>query len=397
MHPPFHTNLQKNIDAMAAKGTLKKLRYLQGPMDAVVPMEMHGEVIILSSNNYLGLADHPAVVEAGRQALTDYGAGTASVRFICGTFTPHRDLETLLAKTFKFEASLTYVSCWAANTGTIPTLVGPEDAIVSDALNHASIIDGVRAARQAERKIYKHADMADLELQLQAVKDKRFKLIITDGVFSMEGDIAPLADIVTLAEKYGAAVMVDDSHGTGVIGKTGRGALEYCGVEGKVDILTSTLGKALGGAAGGFVASSAAVIETLTQQSRPMLFSNALPVQIACSAKAAVEVLLAEPERVQKLHANTRYMREGLKNLGFKPLDGDSAIVPIIVGATEFAIQMSNELLKEGVFVTGFGYPVVPEGTARVRVQMSAALEQRHLDKALAAFKKVGQRLKLIG
>ncbi|HTL50984.1 MAG TPA: glycine C-acetyltransferase [Planctomycetota bacterium] len=396
MNAAFHQNLQGNIDAMAAKGTLKKLRYLQGPMAAVTPMEGHGDVIILSSNNYLGLANDPAVIGAGQQALTEFGAGTASVRFICGTFAPHRDLESLLAKTFKFEAALTYVSCWAANTGAIPVLVTDQDAIVSDELNHASIIDGVRIARQAERKIYKHANMADLEAQLKSVEKKRFKLVITDGVFSMEGDIAPLAEIVTLAEKYGAAVMVDDSHGTGVIGKTGRGVLEHCGVEGKVDILTSTLGKALGGAAGGFVASSAGVIETLTQQSRPMLFSNALPVTIARSAQAAVEVMLAEPKRVKKLHENVKYMRGGLQNLGFKPLEGQSAIIPIIVGATEFAIKMSNEMLKEGVFVTGFGYPVVPEGTARVRVQMSAALEKEHLDRALAAFKTVGKRLKLI-
>ncbi|MGH7145436.1 MAG: glycine C-acetyltransferase [Planctomycetota bacterium] len=396
MHQPFHAQLQAQLDAMRAKGTLKTLRHLSGPMDAVVPMEGHGEVIILSSNNYLGLANHPEVIAAGRQALSDFGAGTASVRFICGTFTEHRTLETLLAKTFQFEASLSYVSCWAANTGVIPTLLTDQDAIVSDALNHASIIDGVRMARQAERKIYKHADMADLEAQLKSVAAKRFKLVITDGVFSMEGDLCPLPEIVTLAEKYGAAVMVDDSHGTGVVGKTGRGVIEHYGLEGKVDILTSTLGKALGGAAGGFAASSSAAVEMLTQASRPMLFSNALPVTIAASAGKAVDVMLREPQRVQKLRDNTKYMREGLKGLGFKPLDGESAIVPIIVGATEFAIQMSNELLKEGVFVTGFGYPVVPEGTARVRVQMSAALEKTHLDQALAAFKTVGRRLKLI-
>ncbi len=393
MNASFESRLNADLDALRAAGTYKRLRHLTGPMGAEVTMEEAGDVIVLSSNNYLGLADHPEVVRAGIDGLQRYGAGTASVRFICGTFDIHRTLEEKIASFLGFEAALSYVSCWTANEGLIPTIATAGNTIVSDELNHASIIDGCRLAG-AKRTRYKHGDMADLEQKLRDAEGTAF--VITDGVFSMEGSIAKLPEIVALAERYDAVTIVDDSHGTGVMGKTGRGTIEHFGLEGKVDIVTGTLGKALGGAAGGFVAGSKALVDTLVQRSRTQLFSNALPATVAASALAAIEVLDAHPDLVETQRENVRYFREGLTKLGFKPLDGPSAIVPIIVGDTAFAIAMSDRLLKEGVFVTGFGYPVVPEGTARVRVQMSSALSREELDRALAAFEKVGRELGLI-
>jgi len=380
---------------MKKKGTLKRLRYLQSPMDARVQMEGRGEIIILSSNNYLGLSNHRAVIRAGEDALERYGAGTASVRFICGTLAIHRELEQKLASFLGTEASLSYVSCWNANTGAIPVLAGEQDVIISDELNHASIIDAVRLCK-ARRLIYKHADMEELEDRLKSSKGARNRLIVTDGVFSMEGDLAPLPAIAELARKYNAVTLVDDSHGTGVMGAGGRGIAEHFGLLGRIDVITGTLGKALGGAAGGFVASSAQVIEVLTQSSRPQIFSNALPATIAGSALKAVELLEADPSLVAKLHDNTEYLRSELRARGFNPLDAPSAIIPILVGETAFAIRMSERLLEEGVFVTGFGYPVVPEGTARLRVQASAALEREDMDRALEAFARVGRELGLL-
>ena len=380
---------------MKKKGTLKSLRYLQSPMDARVQMEGYGEIIILSSNNYLGLSNHREVIQAGEDALERYGAGTASVRFICGTFSIHRELEQKLASFLGTEASLSYVSCWNANAGAIPVLAGEQDVIISDELNHASIIDAVRLCK-ARRLIYKHADMEELEDRLKSSKDARIRLIATDGVFSMEGDLAPMPAIVELARKYNAVTLVDDSHGTGVMGAGGRGVAEHFGLLGQIDVITGTLGKALGGAAGGFVASNAQVIEVLTQSSRPQIFSNALPATIAGSALKAIEVLEADPSLVAKLHDNTDYLRSGLRARGFNPLDAPSAIIPILVGETAFAIRMSERLLEEGVFVTGFGYPVVPEGTARLRVQASAALEREDMDRALEAFVRVGGEVGLI-
>ena len=366
-------------------------------MDTVVPMEGHGDVLVLSSNNYLGLASHPEVIKAGQDALARYGAGTASVRFICGTCRAHRDLEEALARFLKTEAALSYVSCWATNTGVVPALVGPEDAIISDQLNHASLIDACRLASKTRREIYRHANMKDLQEKLEATQSCRRRLILTDGVFSMEGDLAPLPDILDLARRYKAIVLVDDSHGTGVLGKHGRGIHEHFGVEGEVDILTSTLGKALGGAAGGFVASSAALCDMMVQISRPHLFSNALPATVAASSHKALEILEREPQRVEDIRRKSRKIREGLKSRGFKPLEGESAIIPIIVGETALAIRMSQELLKEGVFVTGFGYPVVPEGTARLRIQTCATLTDAQIDRALEAFARVGKRLGAMG
>jgi glycine C-acetyltransferase len=394
MNAAFESRLNADLDALRAAGTYKRLRHITGPMAPEVHMEEAGDVIVLSSNNYLGLADHPDVVAAGIDGLKKYGAGTASVRFICGTFDVHRALEEKIASVFGFEASLSYVSCWTANEGVIPTVATAGNTVISDELNHASIIDACRLAG-AKRMRYKHGDMADLEAKLRDAEGTAF--IITDGVFSMEGSIAKLPQIVELAKRYDAVTIVDDSHGTGVMGKTGRGTIEHFGLEGRIDILTGTLGKALGGAAGGFVAGSKALVDTLVQRSRTQLFSNALPATVACSALKAIELLETQPQLVETQRANTAYFRDGLKRLGFKPLDGPSAIVPIIVGDTAFAIAMSDKLLKEGVFVTGFGFPVVPQGTARVRVQISSALTREELDRALAAFEKVGRELGVIG
>jgi glycine C-acetyltransferase len=395
----FTARLQGELDQFQRDGVYKRLNYLASPQAARVQMEGRGEVLILSSNNYLGLCNAPDVVAAGKRALDQFGAGTGSVRFICGTFTIHRDLEQALARFVGCESSLTYVSCWNANEGLCPTLLGEQDIVISDQLNHASIIDAVRLAKtitKCQTAVYRHSDMADLEEKLQAARGARLRLIFTDGVFSMEGDVAKLADILQLAKTYDAVVAMDDSHATGALGKTGRGTAEHCGVLGKVDIITSTLGKALGGAAGGFTAGAAALTDYLTQRSRPQLFSNALPPTVAASALAAVRHVEAHPELVTRLHANARYFREQLQALGFRPLPGETAIVPVILGETAKAIQMSELLLTEGVFVTGFGYPVVPQGHARVRCQLSAAHSRDDMDFALAAFKKVGTRLGLI-
>ncbi len=396
MNASFESKLSADLEALKKAGTYKHLRHLTTPMSAEVHMEEAGDVIVLSSNNYLGLSDQPEVIEAGKRGLDTYGAGTASVRFICGTFDVHRTLEERIASFLGTQAALTYVSCWNANTGLFPTICEDGSAIVSDELNHASIIDGCRLATKARRERYKHGNMADLEEKLKAVQGCSPILIVTDGVFSMEGDLAKLPEIVALAKKYNAVTVVDDSHGTGVMGKTGRGTIEHYGLTGQIDIITGTLGKALGGAAGGFVAGSRALIDTLIQKSRPQLFSNALPATVACSALAALDYLDAHPELVVRLRENVAYFRAGLRALGYKPLEGESAIVPIIVGETAFAIAMSDKLLKRGVFVTGFGFPVVPEGTARIRVQMSAKLTREEMDRALAAFKAVGEEAGLI-
>lgn len=403
MNEKFHARWSVANQEMKKKGTWKTLHYLEGPMAGRTAMENSGEVIILSSNNYLGLSNHPQVIAASKAALDRYGAGTASVRFICGTFSIHRELEEELARFACTEAALSYVSCWTANTGAIPLLAGDGDIIVSDELNHASIIDGIRLSR-ASRKIYSHSEMASLEERLKEAAYERKQrggegsiLIITDGVFSMEGDLANLPDIVELAEKYDAAVMVDDSHGTGVTGLNGRGTVEHYGLEGRIDVITSTLGKALGGAAGGYVASSRAVIDSLIQSSRPQIFSNALPASVAAGALEAIRLLEGDPSILAQLRENARLLREGLKKLGFNPLEGESAIIPIIVGKTSFAIDMSVKMLEKGVFVTGFGFPVVPEGTARVRVQASAALTAADIEKALEAFGEVGRETGLLG
>ncbi len=399
MRSSVQTRLQAELVQFRKDGVYKRLNYLDSPQAPRVRMEGRGDIIILSSNNYLGLSNLPEVVAAGKAGLDRFGAGTASVRFICGTFTIHRELEAALARFVGTESSLTYVSCWNANEGLCPTLLGSEDIVISDELNHASIIDAIRLAKtmsKCQSAVYRHADMKDLDEKLEAAKGARTRLIFTDGIFSMEGDIARLPDILELAERHDAIVAMDDSHASGVLGRTGRGTAEHHGVVGKVDIITSTLGKALGGAAGGFTASSAALTDYLTQRSRPQLFSNALPCTVAASALAAVRHLESHPELVSRLHDNARYFREQLIARGFKPLPGQTPIIPVILGETAKAIQMSERLLVEGVFVTGFGYPVVPQGHARVRCQLSAAHTRDDLDQALKAFEKVGKKLGLV-
>ncbi|PYO86226.1 MAG: glycine C-acetyltransferase [Gemmatimonadetes bacterium] len=395
----FAARLETELAQFKKDGVYKRLNYLDAPQGPRTVMEGRGEVVILSSNNYLGLCNAPDVVAAGKAALDRFGAGTGSVRFICGTFTVHRELEAALARLVGCESSLTYVSCWNANEGLCPTLLGEDDLVISDQLNHASIIDAIRLAKaitKCQTAVYQHSDMADLETKLKAAKDRRLKLIFTDGIFSMEGDIARLPDLLELGRKYDAVVAVDDSHATGVLGKTGRGTAEHYGVVGEVPIITSTLGKALGGAAGGFTAGPAALTDYLTQRSRPQLFSNALPPTVAASALAAVRHLETHPALVTRLRDSATYFREQLAALGFRPLPGATPIIPVILGETAKAIRMSEMLLDEGVFVTGFGYPVVPQGHARVRCQISAAHSRDDLDFALGAFKKVGTKLGLI-
>ncbi len=379
------------LDALRDARTYKHFLTLESPQGPVVQMAGRGEVIVLSSNNYLGLASHPEVVQAGIEGLQRYGAGTASVRFICGTFAPHLELERALADLSGTEAALTYVSCWNANEAAIPTLTDETTVIFTDELNHASIIDAVRLSRPAGKVIYPHSDMKALADALAAAPREARKLVLTDGVFSMEGDLAKLPEIVEHARKHDAVVIVDDSHGVGVLGETGRGTVEHFGLLGEVDVITGTLGKALGGAAGGYVAASDEVCDLLQQRSRPQLFSNALPPTVACSAQRAVELMLEEPQHLGRLRENTRVFRELLVDAGYRPLPGEAAIIPIIVGETAEAIALSERLLDKGVFVTGFGYPVVPEGTARIRIQMSAALEPEHLDRAIEAFRSVSE------
>jgi glycine C-acetyltransferase len=395
----FAASMAAEIEQLKRDRVYKRLNYLESPQGPRVRMEGRGEILILSSNNYLGLCAEPSVVQAGISSLETLGAGTASVRFICGTFAIHRTLEAELARFVGTEASLSFVSAWTANEGFTATIAGEGDAILSDALNHASIIDSMRLAKAISKcttAVFKHGDMDDLVAKLEATRGARRTFIWTDGIFSMEGAVAKLPSILEIARRYGAIVVVDDSHATGVIGETGRGTAEHCGVLGEVDVITSTLGKALGGASGGFVAGPASVCDILTQRSRPQLFSNALPPTVAASSLAAVKFVAAHPERVRTLRDNTRYFREQITEAGFKPLPGETPIVPIIVGETATAIKMSDMLLDEGVFVTGFGYPVVPKGEARVRCQLSAAHTRADLDEAIAAFKTVGRKAGII-
>jgi len=399
LNTKFDGELKAAIEKLKEEKVYKRLNYLASPQDARVQMEGRGEVVILSSNNYLGLSNNPEVIAAGIEGLEKFGAGTGSVRFICGTFTVHRDLEKAIADLVGTEASLSYVSAWNANEGLTASIVEQNDFVVSDALNHASIIDSIRLAKSITKcttAVYQHSDLDDLRAKLDSAKGARRRIIWTDGVFSMEGSIARLPDILQIARDYDAIVAVDDSHGTGVLGATGRGTAEHFGVLGEVDVITSTLGKALGGAAGGFVAGPASLCDMLTQRSRPQLFSNALPPTVASSALGAVRQLENHPELVGKLRDNTRYFRGAIAEAGFKPLPGETPIVPIIVGETATAIKMSDMLLDEGVFVTGFGFPVVPQGQARVRCQLSAAHSRDDLDLAIAAFRTVGTKLGII-
>lgn len=399
LNAQFTADIQGRLDQLKSDQVYKRLNYLESPQSAWVEMEGRGKILILSSNNYLGLCDEPSVVQAGIDGLKKFGAGTGSVRFICGTFTIHRDLEHALARFVGTEASMSFVSAWNANEGLTATVVEAGDFVISDELNHASIIDSIRLAKSITKcttAVYKHSDMDDLVAKLTANRSAKRRLIWTDGVFSMEGSIAKLPDILEIARAHDAVVIVDDSHATGVLGLNGRGTAEHHGVLGEVDVITSTLGKAVGGAAGGFVAGSAALCDMLTQRSRPQLFSNGLPPTVAASALQAVRVMEAQPERVKRLRDNARYFREQIVEAGFQPLDGETPIVPIIIGETAAAIQMSEMMLAEGVFVTGFGFPVVPQGTARVRCQLSAAHTRDDIDFAVRAFRTVGGRLGIV-
>jgi glycine C-acetyltransferase len=379
------STLSAELDQMSAAGTLKRELALKSPQGPVVEVEGKGEVIMLTSNNYLGLANHPAIVEAAEKAERDFGYGLASVRFICGTQTIHRKLEERIAQFFGTEDTILYGSCWNANEGLFQTVALEQDAIVSDELNHASIIDGIRLAK-AKKERYKNRDVADLRRALEATRDARNRLIMTDGVFSMEGSLAPLPEMIDLAREF---LVVDDSHGTGVLGKTGRGTPEELGVFGKIDAYTSTLGKALGGSHGGFTTGPKPLVGYLRQKSRPYLFSNTLPPAVVMGSLAAIDLLEKDPSFVTRLRENTTYFREQLTARGVKVREGIHPIVPIIIGDTAKAIAMSAELLNRGIYVSGFGFPVVPQGAARLRCQISAAHTREHLDRAINAIADV--------
>lgn len=383
------------LKGLHEEGLYKAERVITSMQQADISVD-NQKVINLCANNYLGLANHPTLIKAGQDALSHYGYGVASVRFICGTQDVHKSLEAKISDFLQMEDTILYSSCFDANAGLFETILGAEDAIISDSLNHASIIDGVRLCK-AKRFRYANNDMKDLEEKLIEAKDARYRLIATDGVFSMDGIIANLVAICELAEKYDALVMVDDSHAVGFMGDNGRGTPEYCGVADKIDIITGTLGKALGGASGGYTAAKdKRIIEWLRQRSRPYLFSNSLAPSIAGASIEVLNMLSSSNDLRQKLKENSNYFREKMSALGFDLVPGDHPIIPVMLGDAKLASQMADELLKLGVYVIGFSYPVVPKGKARIRTQMSAALDISHLDKAIDAFASVGKKLNVI-
>jgi glycine C-acetyltransferase len=387
----LQSSLMEELAGMEKAGTLKKELTLSSPQGAVVEVKGRGEVIMLTSNNYLGLANHPEIVEAAEKAERDWGYGLASVRFICGTQEIHKELESRIAAFLGTEDTILYGSCWNANEGLFQTVLSEEDAVLSDELNHASIIDGIRLARCRKLR-YRNRDVADLRRLLEENRDTRNRLIITDGVFSMEGSLAPLGELVDLACEFDALLVVDDSHGTGVLGERGRGTAEALGVFGEIGAYTSTLGKALGGAHGGFTTGPRPLVEYLRQKSRPYLFSNTLPAAVVAASIVALDLLEKDNSLVTKLHDNTRYFRDKVSDLGLDVREGSHPIVPIIIGDTAKAIAMSKALLDEGVYVSGFGFPVVPQGAARLRCQVSAAHDKEHLDRAVEAIGKVAAK-----
>lgn len=397
MYAPLQAKLAHELESIRAAGTYKRERVIVTPQDARIRVRDGAEVLNFCANNYLGLADHPTLLQAAHRALDDHGFGMASVRFICGTQDIHKQLEADIARFLGTQDTILYSSCFDANGGLFETLLGEEDAIVSDALNHASIIDGIRLCK-AKRFRYEHLDLADLDRQLQAATDAgaRVKMVATDGVFSMDGDIAPLAEICDIAEKHGALVMVDDSHATGFVGKTGRGSIEHCGVMGRVDVITSTLGKALGGASGGFTTGRSEIVEILRQRSRPYLFSNTLAPPIVAASIAAFEMLSASTERRDRLEDNTKRFRERMTAAGFQIRPGVHPIVPIMLGDARLASEMADRMLQKGIYVIGFSYPVVPKGQARIRVQLSAAHSLEQVDRAVDAFVEVGRELGVV-
>ena len=391
----FISHITSELNGIHSEGLFKAERIITTPQSRIVELEDGSMVINLCANNYLGLSNNPSLITAGKNALEKYGYGMSSVRFICGTQEVHKNLEQRLSKFLGFEDTILYSSCYDANTGLFETLLGPEDAIISDSLNDASIIDGVRLSK-AQRFRYKNSDMQDLEDQLRASSKCRFRLIATDGVFSMDGYIANLKGICDLAEKYNAMVMVDDSHAVGFIGETGRGTHEYCNVIGRVDIMSGTLGKALGGASGGYISANGKVVELLRQRSRPYLFSNTLAPVIAATTIAALDMLESSNDRIQKLRQNTVYFRDNIQKAGFDTLSGAHPIVPIMLRDPKLSQKMAEMLSSKGVYVAPFSFPVVPRGTDRIRTQMSAALEIEDLDFAIKAFTEVGEYLKII-
>ncbi len=390
----FSEHLQRELAVLKQEGLYKGERVITSQQQASVCVN-NQEVINLCANNYLGLANNSDLIKEGQEALNIYGYGMASVRFICGTQTPHKLLEQKISAFLSREDTILYSSCFDANTGLFETLLGSEDAIISDALNHASIIDGVRLCK-ATRYRYANNDMHSLEEQLIAAKNARFRMIATDGVFSMDGTIANLQGICDLAERYDAMVMVDDSHSVGFLGATGRGTPEYCGVSDRVHIVTGTLGKALGGASGGYTSATKPIIEWLRERSRPYLFSNTLAPMIAHTSIAVLDMLDKNHALKDKLKLNAQYFREGMTELGFNLVPGVHPIIPVMLGDAVLASEMAKRLLVEGIYVVGFSYPVVPKGQARIRTQMSAAHDINHLDKALKAFEKVGKELHVI-
>ncbi len=387
--------LTADLAAIREAGTWKKERVIVSPQSATITVQSGQQVLNFCANNYLGLADHPALIEAAKAALDSHGLGMASVRFICGTQDIHKELERAVSTFLRTDDTILYSSCFDANGGLFETLCGEGDAIISDELNHASIIDGIRLAK-AERLRYKHLDLADLDAKLEEVKGARLKLVATDGVFSMDGDIAPLGDICDIAERHGAMVMVDDSHASGFVGKTGRGSIEHCGVMGRVDVVTSTLGKALGGSQGGFTSGRQEIIDLLRQRSRPYLFSNTVAPPIVGAALKVFEMLSASTERRDRLEANTQRFRQAMTAAGFQIRPGVHPICPIMLGDARLATEMADRMLQKGIYVIGFSFPVVPRGQARIRVQISAAHTPEQVDQAVQAFTEVGRDLGVI-
>jgi glycine C-acetyltransferase len=398
MPESFLASLAEQTEALREQGLFKSERLITGPQQADIDVRTNGSsshVLNLCANNYLGLANHPEVIAAAHKALDEFGYGMASVRFICGTQTIHKELEARISAFLGTEDTILYPSCFDANGGLFETILGPEDAVISDALNHASIIDGIRLSK-AQRFRYQHDDMQDLRTQLEAAADANARLVVTDGVFSMDGTIADLQAICALAGEFGALTMIDDCHATGFLGKTGRGTHEYREVMGRIDVITGTLGKALGGASGGFTSGRKEIVGWLRQRSRPYLFSNSVAPMIAAASIAVLDLLERDNSLAEQLHENARYFRGKMEERGFDLVPGEHPIIPVMLGDAKLATEMADRLLQRGIYVIGFSFPVVPKGRARIRTQMSAGLTRQHLDEAIEAFTAVGKELGVI-
>jgi glycine C-acetyltransferase len=395
MYGKIKNHLTQELESIREAGLYKQERIIVSPQDAEIMVSNGSRVLNFCANNYLGLSNHPSLIEAAKEGLDTHGYGMSSVRFICGTQDLHKKLEQKVAEYFGTEDTILYAACFDANGGVFEPLLTEEDAIISDSLNHASIIDGVRLCK-AQRYRYQNADMADLEEKLKEAQSQRFRIIVTDGVFSMDGNVAPMDVIISLAEKYDALVMVDECHSAGVVGETGRGVTELFDVRGKVDIITGTLGKAFGGAIGGFTTGRKEIIEILRQRSRPYLFSNSLPPSVVSAGIRMFDMMAETHELQEKLHKNTAYFMEKMKSAGFDIKPSKSAIIAIMLYEAKLSQDFAAKLLDEGIYVIGFYYPVVPKGQARIRVQISAAHEQEHLDKCISAFIKVGKELDVL-